>query len=118
MSWVKVCRVEEVPEWGARKVHTGQVEIGLFRLRDGRILAVENHCPHKGGPLSEGIVTGDCVICPLHSWRICLTTGLVQEPDTGKVRTFPVKVESGSVCIQLANHAEATASDENALARF
>lgn len=101
MSWIKVCQVTEIPVRGARKVRMGDLEIGIFRLTDGRVMAVENKCPHKGGPLSEGIVSGDSVICPLHSWRIGLTDGQAHAPDVGCVKRFEVKVEGEDVYLDL-----------------
>nr|WP_138494289.1 nitrite reductase small subunit NirD [Paenibacillus pinistramenti] len=91
--------VSEIDPKGSRKIKVGNTEVALFRLSDGEILAVENKCPHKGGMLSEGMVCGRTVHCPLHDWRIDLRSGAVQEPDTGCVTTFPVEIdrESGLV---------------------
>ncbi len=100
MTRYKVCQVSEIPVRGARKVRLGDLEIGLFRLTDGRVMAVENKCPHKGGPLSEGIVTGDSVICPLHSWRIGLVDGQAHAPDAGCVKKFPVQIEGEDVFLE------------------
>lgn len=100
-SWISVCTLDDIPEQGARTLRAGDIEIGVFRLADGRVLAVENRCPHKQGPLAEGIVSGHVVICPLHSRRIDLENGKVQPPDSGCVKTYAVKVEGGAVHLEL-----------------
>ncbi|ANS73587.1 nitrite reductase [Paenibacillus yonginensis] len=102
--------VEEIDPKGSRTIQVEEMEIALFRLSDGEILAVENKCPHKGGVLSEGMVCGRMVHCPLHDWRIDLQTGAVQEPDTGCIATFPVEVDAelGLVYLQLQRGQAAT----------
>jgi nitrite reductase (NADH) small subunit len=101
VTWQSICQVEEVPRLGGRTVRAGQMEIAVFRLSDGRIRAVDNRCPHKQGPLAEGIVSGDTVICPLHARKISLESGKVLPPDSGCVKTYPVKVEDGQVFLSL-----------------
>jgi nitrite reductase (NADH) small subunit len=101
VSWQPVCQVEEIPRLGGRTLRAGQTEIALFRLSDGRVLAVDNRCPHKQGPLAEGIVSGDAVICPLHARKINLETGEVLKPDSGCVKTYAVKLEDGRVFLSL-----------------
>ena len=101
MNWIEVCKLDEIPPSQARTVNAGETVIALFRLTDDRVRAVENRCPHKQGPLAEGIVSGDDVLCPLHNWRIHLDDGQVAAPDEGCVRTYPVKVESGQVFLSL-----------------
>ncbi|MDO7907766.1 nitrite reductase small subunit NirD [Paenibacillus sp. JX-17] len=91
---VLVGEVADVDRKGSRTIRVDELEIALFRLSDGQILAVENKCPHKGGLLSEGMVCGTKVHCPLHDWRIDLVSGRVQDPDTGCVRTFPVAIDA------------------------
>ena len=91
---------------GARVVRTktadnADLEIGVFRLEDDRIFAINNKCPHKGGPLSQGIVYGDKIACPLHSWKISLIDGKAEEPDEGSVACFNTKVEDGFVYLEL-----------------
>jgi nitrite reductase (NADH) small subunit len=100
-NWVKVTNLENIPRLGARVVRSEGVEIGIFRLEDDRIFAVNNKCPHKGGPLSEGIVYGDKVACPLHGWKISLADGKAEEPDVGETACFNTKVEDGVVYIEL-----------------
>ncbi|MBI5559809.1 MAG: nitrite reductase small subunit NirD [Deltaproteobacteria bacterium] len=86
---------------GSRIVNLGPESAALFRLYDGSVLAIENACPHKGGPLSEGIVSGNSVICPMHNTRVDLRDGTVEGPDTGSVRTYEVKIEGEEVWIRL-----------------
>ncbi len=101
MAWQPVCQIEEVPRLGGRTIRAGQMEVAVFRLSDGRIRAVDNRCPHKQGPLAEGIVSGDTIICPLHARKINLETGEVLKPDSGCVKTYPAKVEDGQVFLSL-----------------
>ena len=100
-KWQEVCSLDDIPVRGARGVRARGKEIGLFRLTGGRVLAVESRCPHKEGPLTEGLVTGAVVICPLHNWKISLEDGRVAPPDEGCVETYPVKVEGEKVFIGL-----------------
>ncbi|PPC82445.1 MAG: nitrite reductase (NAD(P)H) small subunit [Methylotenera sp.] len=100
-NWVKVAPLEEIPKLGARVVRSQNVDIGVFRLEDDRIYAVNNSCPHKGGPLSEGIVYGDRIACPLHSWKINLVDGKADEPDVGETACFNTKIEDGVVYLEL-----------------
>jgi nitrite reductase (NADH) small subunit len=101
MQWVKVAPLEDIPKLGARVVRTKTVDIGVFRTEDDRIFAVNNACPHKGGPLSQGIVYGNKVACPLHSWKISLVDGMAEEPDVGQTACFNIKVENGLVYLEL-----------------
>ena len=105
-NWVKVAAFDEVPKQGARVVRTTNqdgdaLEIGVFRLEDDRIFAINNKCPHKAGPLSQGIVYGDKVACPLHSWKISLVDGKADEPDVGETACFNTKIEDGFVYLEL-----------------
>lgn len=99
--WVKVVALEEIPKLGARVVRSKDREIGIFRLEDDRVYAINNQCPHKGGPLSQGIVYGDKVACPLHSWKISLVDGKAEEPDVGQTACFNTRVEDGFVYLEL-----------------
>jgi nitrite reductase (NADH) small subunit len=101
MQWFDVGAIDEIPQRGARCVRTPQGRIGIFRTHDDRVFAIEDHCPHKGGPLSQGIVHGAAVTCPLHNWVISLETGKALGADEGAVRTIPVRVEHGRVAIAL-----------------
>jgi nitrite reductase (NADH) small subunit len=100
----EVCRLSEIPVLGARVVaRPGHPDgnVAVFRTADDRVFAVLDRCPHKGGPLSQGIVFGERVACPLHNWSIELATGEAVAPDVGCTRRFPVKVEQGVVYVDL-----------------
>lgn len=100
--WRAVCAVDDIPTQGARVVRQpGGDDIALFRTGAGEVYAMFDRCPHKGGPLSVGLVHGKSVACPLHNWVIQLDTGQAQAPDEGCVRTVPVKVETGTVYLGL-----------------
>jgi nitrite reductase (NADH) small subunit len=101
MSWIRIAAVEDIPEREGRSVLIGASRIAIFNT-GSEFLAVDNRCPHGGGPLADGIVGGSTVTCPLHNWRICLESGQVQRPcDTAApaVRTFRTKVEDGIVML-------------------
>ncbi len=100
-SWLALGRLEEIPPLGARVVETEGESIAVFRTADDRVFALRNRCPHKGGPLSEGIVFGHRVACPLHNWRIDLESGEAVAPDQGCTRTYPVRVEDGIIFLSL-----------------
>ncbi len=107
-DWKRICRLDEIPRLGARRVaREGQPAIAVFRTADDRVFALEDRCPHKGGPLSQGIVFGDRVACPLHNWTIALDSGEACEPDRGCSARFAVKVVEGEV---LLNAAQAVAA--------
>lgn len=97
ISWVQVGRIEDIPSRGARCVETPLGRIGVFRTGDDQIYALEDHCPHKQGPLSQGIVHDASVTCPLHNWVISLETGNVVGPDEGQVKTIPVRIDDGII---------------------
>jgi nitrite reductase (NADH) small subunit len=99
MDWIAIGKVSDIPQRGARCIDTPQGRIAVFRTADDRVLAIDDRCPHKGGPLSQGIVHGASVTCPLHNWVISLETGKAQGADVGCVRTISVKVEDGAVFI-------------------
>jgi nitrite reductase (NADH) small subunit len=101
VQWVKVCRVADIPALGARVVHSRQGDIAVFRNAEDEVFALADKCPHQGGPLSQGIVFGRRVACPLHNWNIQLEDGCAAAPDVGCARRYPVKVESGAVFLQL-----------------
>lgn len=99
MTKVLVGTLQELPERLGKTVRVGETEVAVFRLSSGKIRAVENRCPHKNGVLTEGMVSGDFVFCPMHDWKICLDDGKVQEPDTGCVKTFKTSIEGDEVYI-------------------
>lgn len=98
-GWRKVVALEEVPVLGSRVIKTGSVTIAVFRTTSDEIFAVKDECPHKKGPLSQGIVHGTSVTCPLHNWKIDLASGEALGPDEGCTNTYPAKVEDGMVFI-------------------
>lgn len=98
-NWQRICTVDDVPVLGSRLVRIAGHELALFRNACDEVFAVEDRCPHKGGPLSQGIVHGRSVTCPLHSWKIDLETGEAQAPDKGCTRHYPTRVEDGTVFI-------------------
>jgi nitrite reductase (NADH) small subunit len=100
-NWIKIVPLNEIPKLGSRVVRSDKGEIAVFRTEDDRVFALHNSCPHKGGPLSQGIVYGDKVACPLHSWKINLADGNAEEPDEGHTACFAVKVEDGTVYLEL-----------------
>ena len=101
-DWKRICRLDEIPALGSRRVtRASGPEVAVFRTADDRVFALLDRCPHKGGPLSQGIVYGRTVACPLHNQNISLTDGNAVAPDTGCTRTFAVKVENGEVFLQL-----------------
>ena len=100
-DWIEVGCVEEIPRLGSRVVKAENGDIAVFRNADDEVFALLNRCPHKGGPLSEGIVYGRTVACPLHNWCMELNSGQVVAPDEGCVPTFPVKVVDGIVMLSL-----------------
>ena len=102
-NWKEVVSLEDIPKLGARVVDVGDLKIAVFRTSTNQVFAVKNACPHKQGPLSEGIVHGTTVTCPLHNWKIDLSTGEAQGPDEGCTNTYPVKVEDGKVFLDLSD---------------
>jgi nitrite reductase (NADH) small subunit len=96
-EWQKITTVAEIPILGSRIIQALAGPIAIFRNSEDEVFAVLDKCPHKGGPLSQGIVHGKSVTCPLHSWNIDLSTGCAVAPDEGCAKSFAVKVESGVV---------------------
>ena len=98
--WTDVCAIDDIPRLGARRVRRMDgAEIAVFRTADDRVFALADRCPHKGGPLSQGIVFGAKVACPLHNWTIDLDSGCAAAPDEGCVRRYAVRVEGGRVML-------------------
>ncbi|MDH5735419.1 MAG: nitrite reductase small subunit NirD [Gammaproteobacteria bacterium] len=100
-NWIEVVSLKDIPKLGSRVIDAKQMKIAVFRTSDDRVFAIKNACPHKGGPLSEGIVHGTSVTCPLHNWKIDLASGEALGPDHGCTNVFPVKIENGQVFIEL-----------------
>jgi nitrite reductase (NADH) small subunit len=97
LLWTRVCRFDELTPLGARVVKSAHGNIAVFRNAEDEVFALLDKCPHKGGPLSQGIVFGRKVACPLHNWNIGLDDGSAVAPDQGFTRRFPVKLENGVV---------------------
>jgi nitrite reductase (NADH) small subunit len=97
--WVDVGHIDDVPLRGARVVETPRGGLAIFKTSDGALFALWDRCPHKGGPLSQGIVHGRSVTCPLHNWVVGLETGEVQGPDKGCVRKVTVRQEDGRILL-------------------
>jgi nitrite reductase (NADH) small subunit len=108
-GWVTICRVDDIPRLGARRVVREQgAPVAVFRTANDAVFALLDRCPHKGGPLSQGIVFGDSVACPLHNWTIGLADGCARAPDEGCTPRFAVRVDAGVVALdaaELRNHA-------------
>ncbi len=108
-DWTLICRIDDIPRLGARRVARAQgAPVAVFRTADDRVFALLDRCPHKGGPLSQGIVAGDCVACPLHNWNIGLADGCARAPDAGCTPRFAVRVQEGAVMLdaqELQHHA-------------
>ena len=97
-DWTFICRIDDIPALGARRVRRpAGADVAVFRTADDRVFALLDRCPHKGGPLSQGIVFGDHVACPLHNWAISLVDGEARAPDVGCATRFAVLVDAGQV---------------------
>ena len=100
-NWVEVGTVEDIPRLGTRVLQTADGDVAIFRAADDAIFALRDKCPHKGGPLSQGIVHGHTVTCPLHNWKISLESGEAQGPDEGCAGRYAVQVEHGTIKVDL-----------------
>jgi nitrite reductase (NADH) small subunit len=102
-SWQLVGRLEDIPRLGTRVVEAPSGDIALFRTGDDRVFALHDSCPHKAGKLSQGIVHGESVTCPLHNWVIGLVDGQAKDPDEGCTRTVPVRLEDGHILLAIGS---------------
>jgi len=100
-TWTRVAAIAEIPVLGARVVRGPMGDIAVFRNAEDEVFALRDKCPHRGGPLSQGIVFGRSVACPLHNWVIGLESGDAAPPDVGCAGRYPVKVEDGVVYLRL-----------------
>ena len=100
-DWISVGSLNDIPRLGARVVATALGDIAVFRTSADEVFALLDRCPHKGGPLSQGIVYGRQVACPLHNWNIDLESGEAIAPDTGCSHRYPARVEDGIVLLSL-----------------
>jgi nitrite reductase (NADH) small subunit len=101
VSWLDVGPLDGLPQRGARVVRIAGVDIAVFRTGEGRVFALRDQCPHRGGPLSQGIVHGERVTCPLHEWVIDLRSGNAVGADTGCTPAFATRVVGGRVAIDV-----------------
>ncbi len=104
--WTDIGALDQIPRRGSRVVRLAEGCVAVFRTVDDQAFALEDRCPHKGGPLSQGIVHGKSVTCPLHNWVMSLETGEALGADEGRAAAFPLKVEAGRVLIDLSALAE------------
>lgn len=106
--WIRITSPGNIPPREGRAVRLGTREVAIFNLGD-RFLAIDNRCPHEGGPLCDGIVAGASVVCPLHNWKIGLETGAVERPGAAApcLRTYRVRVEDGVVLLEVPRSADA-----------
>jgi nitrite reductase (NADH) small subunit len=98
-TWIRVCATTDIPAGAGRRVLVAERRLAVFRTAHGAVLAVDDRCPHRGGPLSEGLVSDHVVTCPLHGWRVDLVTGSAIAPDRGCVRRYPAMVRDGGVWV-------------------
>lgn len=99
-QWQKLCSLEDIPRRGSRVVSTNGTTIAVFRAADDLVFALQDACPHKGGPLSQGIVHGHRVTCPMHGWNVELDSGEACAPDHGCTKRYPIRVEDGAVWME------------------
>ena len=107
--WIEIGDMDAVPQRGARVVKTSRGDVAVFRTAHDRVFALYDRCPHLGGPLSQGIVHGHSVTCPLHNWVIGLADGEAEGADSGCTRSILVRVEKGKILLCLAIAADAAA---------
>ena len=110
MNWIDIGALDDIPRQGARVVKTAQGCVAVFRTATDQVFAIDDRCPHKGGPLSEGIVHGTAVTCPLHSWVFSLETGMAQGADEGAVNSYPARVEGGRILLDATRLARRVAA--------
>lgn len=100
-NWIEVGSLSEIPRLGARVVRTRHGDIAVFRTAEDKIFALRDKCPHKGGPLSQGIVHGKRVACPLHDWKIHLDSGEAVAPDEGCAASYPIRLDGDRIMLSL-----------------
>lgn len=102
-DWHEIGALDDIPRLGSRVVHTPHGDVAVFRAADDRVFALRDRCPHKGGPLSQGIVHGHRVTCPLHNWVLELESGQAVAPDVGCATAYPLRLENGRIWLGLNN---------------
>lgn len=100
-NWTDIAALTDIPRLGSRVIKTDTVDIAVFRTASDEVFALKDECPHRKGPLSQGIVHDNTVTCPLHNWKIDLASGKAKAPDEGCTRRYPIKVEDGRVYLGL-----------------
>ena len=109
-GWIEVGKLDDIPRRGARRVTRSgaALPIAVFRTADDEIFALVDRCPHRGGPLSEGIVQGCAVACPLHGWVVNLASAAAEAPDEGSAHAVAVRLDGGRIWLQTpaVEHAE------------
>ena len=100
-NWIEIGSLEDIPKLGARVVETPDGDIAVFRTGNDEVFAVRDECPHKQGPLSQGIVSGKRVTCPLHDWKINLDSGQAVAPDEGCAATYPIKMDGDKILLSI-----------------
>lgn len=100
-NWIQIGLLQDIPRQGSRCINLGEEKIAIFRTVDDQVFALQDKCPHKNGPLSQGIVHDGCVTCPLHNWVISLQTGEAQGADEGKVKGYSVKLDGETILFDL-----------------
>lgn len=100
-GWKTICALSDIPVLGARVVASKSGDIAIFRAADDQVFAIHDKCPHRNGPLSQGIVHGHQVTCPLHGWKIQLDNGEAVAPDVGCTKPFAVKLVDGQVLLKV-----------------
>ena len=99
-NWIEIAPLEDIPKLGSRVVKTDEFDIAVFRTSNDEVFAIKDACPHKQGPLSQGIVHGTSVTCPLHNWKIDLASGKALGPDEGCTNVYAAKIDNGAVFIK------------------
>ncbi|MGE5493191.1 MAG: nitrite reductase small subunit NirD [Actinomycetota bacterium] len=99
-DWKRICGLDDIPPLGSRVVRHTRGDIAVFRTAGDEVFALHDKCPHKGGPLSQGIVHGRKVTCPLHGWNIELESGQAVAPDAGSCGRFEIRVEGGGIYLK------------------
>lgn len=110
MTWTDIGAISDIPLRGARLLKTRLGCIAVFRTAESEVFAASNTCPHKGGPLADGIVHGQKVTCPLHSWVFDLNTGEAQGADKGRIDVYPVRLEEGRILVDLSRAEQRSAA--------
>ena len=113
-QWIRITACANIPPREGRAALVGDRELAIFNL-GGRFLAVDNRCPHRGGPLSDGIIAGVAVVCPLHAWKVCLEDGAVERPANqgACVRTYATRVEGDVVLVELPSKTDLTVASRS-----